>query len=112
MAEGNGDSSEAEVHIAGNKFKAKSKFLAEIISVMLLTLLGVVAYGGFLHLQDSREANQKTVQTLEKISERTEVQSQKTISAIREQTCLSSLPESERKADFASPHGWCKRITQ
>lgn len=106
------EASELELKAGDKSIRAKSKYAAELIAFASIVLLTLALYGGYLHIQDTKEANAKIVQTLEKINDSTTAQSSKTVSAIKEQTCILSLSEAERKNEYQAPWGFCKRMSQ
>lgn len=109
---GGDEPSEFSAKWGDKSVSAKSRYVSEIITVLSLCLLGLATYGGFTHIQESKEANARTIAVLEKMTERADAQTTKTVQAIREQTCISALPKDEQKTEFSSPHSWCKQITR
>ena len=88
---------EAEIKTPIGSVRWAGKKNAELIALLALCLLFVMSYVLFQHLHDSRELH-STFKEL--------------IVSQREQTCLLSLPETERKAEYSAPYGFCKRMAR
>lgn len=100
--------SELSVSAGGASASVKSKRAAEFITVALLCLFCVLVYAFWLHREDSL-ANHKAQS--EQFREMSAI-NKSMVEALREQTCLISIPESERKAEYAAPYGFCKRMAR
>ena len=100
MEETNG-STEVDVKAGPVAFRAKSKYMAELVaagSLMAMILLGYVLY----------QHDQQTVSAFKDIA----ATNKEIVSEMRMQTCLGALNEAERKAEYTSPFGFCKRMTR
>ena len=95
------------------------KKTAEIITILLLAVLGVVGYALWEHKAEAKEGHSKIERQLEenrkaraedanKLNEA--LQSQ--IKSINFQTCILSLPQERREAEYSNPNGFCRRITR
>ena len=100
MDETNG-STEVDVKAGPVSFRAKSKYMAEIVAGGSLTVMILLGYVLFQHDQQTAEAFRDIVATNKQI-----------VSEMRMQTCLGSLIESERKAEYTSPFGFCKQMSR
>jgi hypothetical protein len=104
--------SEVDVKAGPVSFRAKSKYMAEIVAAASLTgvlLLGYVLYQHDLQTQTAfRDISSSTKEVFRDLS----LTNKAIVSEMRMQTCLASLNEAERKAEYVAPWGFCKRMAQ
>jgi hypothetical protein len=77
----------------------KGKKMAEVISVGLLLLCGVLAYAFWQHKDDTKETSNQIVTAIKEMSLATRAN----VEAQREMNCLLSLPPDKREAAYTSP---------
>jgi hypothetical protein len=91
----------AEIKTSFGSVKWSGKRIAEFITVLSLFATIFLGYVWWEHKNETAAAQKELSSNL-----RDMVMSQ------RELTCISSLPEAERKAEFQSPYGFCKRMAR
>lgn len=129
MPEENG-SSNVEIKTGFGSVALNSKKMAEIISVALICVVGIMGYILWDHSMDARAAEGEFKKFLETMSERNTkaleqattrqaqmieklVETQKqNIEAQREMNCLISLPQEERRKEFIGENSFCKRMSR
>lgn len=99
MSEAN-ELTEVEVKWGDKSARARSRYISELIaSVSLVGLAGLAIL--LLRHQEITDTHQREAKEINK----------QVVQAIRMQTCLISLPESERKTEYAAPYGFCKTLS-
>lgn len=96
----------------------KTKHAAEFVSVLSLLALSMLTYAYWKHDQQTEVAMSSIATAMKELAKGqqdatnslTKAQ-QDSIAAQRELTCIISLPQDRREAEFTSPYGFCKRIT-
>lgn len=98
----------AEVGPGGLKLGGKSKQMAELIAIASACGTILVGYMLYAHAQDSKDRDTQIATAITKLADSQSKQAE----AFREMTCLISLPQDKREAEFSSPFGMCKRIAR
>lgn len=102
MEEVNGNgATEVDVKAGPVSFRAKSKYMAEIVAAASLTGVLLLGYVLYQHDQHTAGAFKDLAATNKEI-----------VAEMRMQTCLSSLNEAERKLEYSAPYGFCKRMAR
>lgn len=86
----------------------KGKNIAEFVAILCLALLFLMGYVIHEHKEDAKQAQ---VQFVTAINGMTSAQRENNIIA-REQLCLLALGPDERKREFMSETGFCKRLSR
>ena len=97
----NGEATELDVKAGPVSFRGKSKYMAELISAASLTLLLLGGYAFYQHEMSTAAAFRDLTATNKEV-----------VGEMRMQTCLMSLSEADRKAEYAAPYGFCKRMAR
>jgi hypothetical protein len=106
MAEAQETPDELGIKTPFGEISSKGKRTAEIITVFLLVGLGILAALFWTH----HESTEKGTAALTNAVNNLTVAQREQTSAIRENTCVNSLPESQRKEAYASPYSLCKQM--
>jgi len=104
---------------AGIAGSLKSKHTAELITMLLLVITTVLGYAYWQHDKTTESTMKEIAAAMRELGKGqtdatlslTRAQ-QEGIAAQRELTCIISLPQERREAEFTSQFGFCKRITQ
>lgn len=86
----------------------KGKKMAEVISIGLLLLCGVLAFAFWEHKTDTKESNQAMVFAIKEMTSAT----RSNVEAQREMNCLLALPQDKREAAYTSPYSLCKQMAR
>lgn len=86
----------------------RGKRAAEFISVLLAIGVGIMGYVLYDHKLDARDDDAALTAALNRLSESQDHM----VQAQRELTCMLSLPQDKREAEFNSPNGLCKRLSR
>lgn len=95
------EASEVEAKVGNTSVRAKSKYLAELITVLLAIGFAVLAYGFWMHLKQTDDAFKDIAATNKQMVE-----------AQREMNCLIAMPPERREAEYQSPYSLCKRLAR
>lgn len=101
------------------KFQLNGKKTAEIIMVFSLTVTGILAYAFWQHEVQSAERQTRTESRMDRQEQRTQESIERMTTAIKAQareqkfqTCILSLPVSERAAEYNNPNSLCARLAR
>jgi len=111
--------STVSVQTPAGSVSVTSKKMAELISVALTIVVGIMGYAVWDHAQDSkqtigefkdflREMSTNNLKAMEKLSESQNLSTE----AQREMNCLISLPQDERRKEFLGENTFCKRMSR
>ena len=91
---------------------ARGKKMAEIIAVISLCLTFTLTYVLWRHSEDARAQNTAitTAIQVQTVDMSKAIQAQ--ASALRQLTCIMSLPERERKDAYAAPYSFCNQLAR
>lgn len=81
-------------------------------TVIGATLSGISIYILIAHRDDSRDTFKSIVTDIRAQWKETNEINREMLRAIREQSCLLSIPQSKLEKDFSGSESWCKRITR
>lgn len=93
--------SEVGVTWGDKSIRAKSKYLAELITILLAIGFAVLAYGFWMHLKQTDDAFRDIASTNKQM-----------VKAQREMNCLIAMPAEKREAEYSSPFSFCKRMSE
>lgn len=95
----NGEATEVEAQVGNTKLRAKSRYMAELVSLSMTAAFVAMAFMFYHHDKRANEMFTEMVETNKRM-----VQSQ------REMNCLISIPQDRRESDYQT--GFCKRMSQ
>jgi hypothetical protein len=100
---------EAEISWGDKKARIRgSDILVSIVGMIVAAGLSLIIYTLFDHNKQTHEFTESMQVTFKEM-----VQEQKEVTtALRENTCLLSIPQEKREQEFQSPNGICKRLSR
>lgn len=108
MAEDNGAGKEFSVDAGPVKINTKGYHLGNILQLLLCA---AVVLGCFMIFEHRTETKDTFLLVSGAIKDLAKAQESHTL-AQREMTCIISLPQAQREAEFTSPNGLCKRLSR
>lgn len=106
-----GEASELEAKLGDKSVRLKTKHMAEFISLLMLLATGVGLVFFWQHTQQSDAALKMLAETHKTSFTELAETNKQMVREMRMQTCLFSLTESERKAEYsasAQGGGFCR----
>lgn len=102
------DASELEVAVGDKKLRLTTKYIAELISLLLIAVTGVSTTLLYQHTMKSDDGLKEMAATLKDVVKDLAATNRNMTEAQREMNCLIALPPDKREADYQT--GFCKRL--
>lgn len=97
----------ASAGATGVSLSAKGKKASEVVAILSAIGVCLLAYMLFIHGEQAKETNAAVAASIKELASA----QRNSVAAQREMTCIISLPQEKREAEFAAPYGFCKRMS-